>query len=158
MPQLSTLLATPMAAIPPQRVSPQHQEGTVRQMLDVATVPASFADDDYIVFGAIPSTAVLHPSSFAQVSAGLGSGRTLAFRVRDQNGNVGPTPIAAAADASAAGKRDIVTRPVAEWGRQLWQLAGFATNPGGRLTLEAVLDGGAGPGSAWTIGVCVLYT
>lgn len=158
MPQNSTLLATPMAAIPPNRVSPQHQEGTVRQMLDRATVPANFANDDFIAFGAIPSTAVIMPISFAQVSAGLGAGRTLAFRVRDRNGNIGPTLIAAAADASAAGKRDIVTRPVAEWGRQLWFLAGFTTNPGGRLTLEAVLSGGAGPASAWDIGVNVFYT
>lgn len=158
MPVDSTLIAANLAANPPILVSPQHMEGTVRQMLDRATVPANFANNDFIRFGALPSTAVIMPISYAQTSAGLGASRTLAFQVRDQNGNVGPTLLAAAADASVAGKRDVLTQAINLWGRQLWQAAGFTTNPGGRLFLEAVLSGGAGPASAWEMAVNVFYT
>jgi hypothetical protein len=161
MPAFGALVTAKETALPMVPVFAQHRDGQLKQMLDVANVPANFASGDFIQLGSLPSTAVILPNSYAQNDTGLGASRTLAFQVRQGTGTtgaVGGTPIAAAAAADTAAKRDVLTRPMGEWGRQLWQLAGFASDPGGRLTIEALLGGGAGPGSAWNLAVCIYYT
>lgn len=155
MPQYSNFIGAPELAN--RLVNPRHREGDIKQIFDFVTVAASFPVNDFISFGRIPSNAVIHWHMSRVIwDAALGAGRLLQVGT-----NIDPDAIGANIDASVASGNagaPAYNRAVNTFGQNLWQLEGQTRDNQLARDLRIQLTGGAGPASAFGLGLILYYT
>lgn len=116
---------------------------------DYANVLNTNLIGDIIVLGTFKSTAFIDPAAMLWFDA-FGAGVTL--NIGDVNHANG---LAAALDVSGAGSANLIkTFTASKMGDPLWKRLGYASDPGGLLTIQAVIAGanvGNNASIAWKI-------
>lgn len=126
--------------------------GKVRHVVSVATVAAANGINDKVYFAKVPSHAVM--SLLSQIDHAAITGLT----DFDLGGANAPDALVNGADLVTAGagtKSAMSAVSLANAGKRLWELLGYASDPGGDLTLFGTLK--ADPSAGGTIVLSLLY-
>jgi len=125
--------------------------GRVRCSIDTYELVGATVDiNDRILLAKVPSGAVILPQSTFVVDAITGLNDVDVGDANDPNG------LADALDFSSAGSVAFDAIDAADWGKKLWELLGYTSDPGGMLDIAATCI--AEPTGDGTITLVLFYS
>jgi hypothetical protein len=129
-------------------------EGHVKSSISKSSMGAGASSASTYDMTQVPSNAILQPDS-KLYHDGLSSSVTCDITaVKPSTGSVGPTSLATALDISSAGSKDLLENiGIENYGKELWELAGFSSDPGETMVIrvDRVTDGGGVAGDIVTM-------
>ena len=121
----------PTGTYPRELVSTQRKKGRVRTFSGKLTLPATVAAGDKGFLGELPSTARILPESTIYYSTGLtGLDDVDLGDANDPDGLVDGEDMSSAGSCAAIKKLAI-----GDYGKQLWEMLGYTSDPGSELLL-----------------------